>query len=59
MSEQQLPPMTLRQWYAGQVIVGLMSDSDFALGNPEALAAVAFRVAASMIEESKQEYNRD
>ncbi len=45
--------MTLRQWYAGKALVGLLSDGY--VDRPKALAASSFRVADAMIAHEQNE----
>ena len=41
--------MTLRQWYAGQALAGVLPIQDSAK-DPEAIAALCFRIADAMVE---------
>lgn len=42
------PGMTLRQWYAGQALAGIMADSQYA-GTSADFAECAFRFADAML----------
>lgn len=45
--------MTLRDWFAGQVMAGLMADSEVDMP-PEEYAACAYRNADAMLKERNQ-----
>ncbi len=45
--------MTLRQYYAGQILVGMWSDASYG-GSHDDLAREAFRGADAMIKESEK-----
>lgn len=42
------PGMTLRDWFAGQALTGLLSDPSRA-GKPQAFAAEAYQMADAML----------
>ena len=45
--------MSLREWYAGQALGGILADPA-STAEPEIIAAVCFRYADAMIEEGKK-----
>ncbi len=46
------PGMTLRDWFAGQALAGMLADNR--VGTPQQFAVIAFRVAEAMLAARKE-----
>lgn len=47
--------MTLRQWYAGKVLQGILSDPECSNMTPKSIAKCCFQYADAMIAHEQQE----
>lgn len=50
-TQDTAPGMTLRDWFAGQALAGLMSQSDYCIGGVYDAAEVAYDQADLILEE--------
>lgn len=50
----ELPGMSMRDWFAGQVLAGYLANAEIASANPATMARDAYTIADAMIAERRE-----